>query len=360
VERVILSTGGTGGHIFPALAVAAEMKTRFPGIRILFVGGSRGRDREFAEKAGLEFLGLPVRGVMGSGAKALGAVFWLSRSILKSWMLMRKYRPDAVVGFGGYAGFAPVLAACIRGVPRAVHEQNSLPGFANRVLARWSNRVFLSFPDENRLFDEKRTIVTGCPARREITALWDKFTEPPEEGLTKRLLVMGGSQGARALNEAVVKALPAMRERNIEIRHQTGRADLERVRSGYKERGMDSIRVEAFIEDMSEAYAWADLVLCRAGAATVAELSVAGKPSILVPYPHATHRHQSQNARFLEDAGAAMILMQNFLGEIDLARTVDEIFLTPGRIRSMAGAAHRLGRPDAAKRLVREVEVMAA
>jgi UDP-N-acetylglucosamine--N-acetylmuramyl-(pentapeptide) pyrophosphoryl-undecaprenol N-acetylglucosamine transferase len=340
------------------MAAAEEFRRRKPDAEVLFVGGKYGPEGRLAESRGLEFRALPVRGVLGRGPRAIGAVLRLMLGLVKSWNLIRKMRPGAVVGFGGYAGFAPVAAARIRGVPRAIHEQNALPGLANRVLGRIADRVLLSFPDENRLFDEKKVVVTGNPVREEIIALGERFREPAERVETRRLLVVGGSQGARALNAAAVSALRGLADRGFEMFHQTGEAELEEVRSAYRSAGLDEGQAIAFIEDMAGAYEWADLVLCRAGATTVAELAVVGKPAILVPFPHATHQHQLQNARHLETAGAARILTQNLLSQADLADVAGEIFDTPGKLRRMALAARDLAVPDAAARLCDAVEQM--
>lgn len=362
MRRVVLTTGGTGGHIFPALAVAEEIKRRHPDCDVLFVGGRHGREKEFAERAGLRFLGLPVRGVIGRGFKAVGAMMGLGVAVLRSWWLMLRFKPEAVVGFGGYAGFAPVLAACLRGVPCAVHEQNSYPGSTNRLLGRWVDRVFMSFPDSHGFFNAAKAEQTGNPVRAALVRHGAEAADCAEAGPCRRLLIVGGSQGAHAVNMAVAGALPGLKAHGLAIWHQTGEADLDEVRAAYEAAGFGEheARVEPFIEDMAEAYAWADAVLCRAGATTVAELAVAGKPSVLVPFPEATHNHQLANAQFLERAGAAVILMQNLLGEIDLADSLMKIFDSPERLSRMGEAARSLGRPDAAARLADAIEEMAA
>lgn len=357
-DLIIVTTGGTGGHIFPALAAAEEFMRRSPETGVIFMGGKYGPEARLAERAGLEFTALPVRGVLGRGPRAPGALLRLFVSVVKSWNVLRKKRPRAVIGFGGYAGFAPVAAARIRGIPSAIHEQNALPGLANRVLGRISDRVFLSFADENSLFESKKVRITGNPVRAGVVALGERFEAPPEEVKTRRLLVVGGSQGAHALNVAVCGALKKLRERGFEIRHQTGEADLDMVIAEYRKAGMDESRVSAFIDDMAEAYDWADLVLCRAGATTVSELTVAGKPSVLVPFPHATHQHQLQNARYLETAGAARIMTQNILAQADLSEVMGDLFENSGRLRRMALAARELAIPDAASRLCDAVEEM--
>lgn len=359
MRLVILTTGGTGGHVFPALAVAEELRRRHPGLELLFVGGRHGREAEFAARAGIPFVGLPVRGFLGRGPRALGAAFGLARALVRSWWMLSRRRPDVVVGFGGYAGFAPVAAAALRGVPCALHEQNSLPGSANRLLGRWVDRVFLSFPDEAGVFDPGRSRVTGNPVRAAIREAGAAGAARPAG---RRVLVAGGSLGARAINEAVAASLEGLRARGFSLWHQTGTDDLGAVRAAYARAGWsaEQARVEPFIDDMAAAYAWADLVLCRAGATTVAELAVMGKPSVLVPFPHATHDHQTANARRLERAGAALLLAQDILAATDLPGALDALFAEPGRLERMGAAARTLGAPDAAKTLADAIEALAA
>lgn len=359
MRLVILTTGGTGGHVFPALAVAEELRSRHAGLELLFVGGRHGREAEFAARAGLPFVGLPVRGFLGRGPRAVGAAFGLARALGRSWRLLARSKPDVVVGFGGYAGFAPVAVAALCGVPCALHEQNSHPGSANRLLGRWVDRVFLSFPDEAGFFDATRTRLTGNPVR---TAIREAGARAGAAPAGRRVLVAGGSLGARAINEAVAGGLQSLRARGFALWHQTGAQDEQAVRAAYARAGWTGgdARIEPFIDDMAAAYAWADVVLCRAGATTVAELAVMGKPSVLVPFPHATHDHQTANARRLEQAGAALLLPQGVLGQTDLAQALDTLFTEPGRLERMGAAARTLGAPDAAGALADEIEALAA
>ena len=355
MQRIILCTGGTGGHIFPALAVAEHLRERFPGTEVLFVGGKSGPEREWAARAGLPFRGLPARGVLGRGLKSLGALWWLGRGLTLSWLLMGSFRPQVVLGLGGYAGFAPVLAARWRRIPTAIHEQNSLPGVTNRVLGKRVDRVFLSFPDEQQVFSPEKSVVTGNPVRREILALRGKENRAAQ-GPGGRVLVLGGSQGAAAINAAVLDALPAFKAQDITLWHQTGPQDAARAQEAYAAVGMQECRVENFIEDMAAAYAWADLVVCRAGATTVAELTAVGMPSVLIPFPYATHNHQLLNARRLESVGAALVLVQSYLQEVSLARAVGDLLNMPGKLKDMGRAAGQLGHPRAAEDIVAGLE----
>lgn len=361
MRRVVLTTGGTGGHIFPALALAEELKRRHPDCDVLFVGGRHGREKEFAQRAGLRFLGLPVRGVIGRGFRSVGALCGLGAAVLRSWWLMLRFKPQVVVGFGGYAGFAPVLAARLSGIPCAVHEQNSYPGSANRLLGRWVQRIFMSFSDVHGFFDARKVQLTGNPVRAALVRQGQEHAACGAHGPCKRLLIVGGSLGAHAINQAVSGAAQKLRAQGLELWHQTGEADLAEVRAAYAQAGWqaDGARVEPFIHDMAVAYAWADVVLCRAGATTVAELTVVGKPSVLVPFPLAAHDHQQANAKYLEQAGAAVILTQDQLGQIDLAEFLNEILAAPERLARMGEAARSAGWPDAAARLADAVEEMA-
>lgn len=359
MKRIILTTGGTGGHIFPALAVAEEIRARHPEAEILFVGGAWGLEKELAEKAGLPFTGLKVRGLLGRGFKAVAGVFMLINAVFAARGIIKRFKPQVVLGLGGYAGFAPVMAALTPftgRVPTALLEQNSVPGAANRLLGRWVKKIFLSLPDVKRMFRPERTVVTGNPVRASIRAL--AAMEPVERGPNDpgRLLILGGSQGAKAVNTAIIEALPRFAEAGLLIRHQTGKLDYDRVRQAYEEQGRDPEEVSAFIEDMAETYGWADLVVCRSGATTVAELAVAAKPSVLVPFPFATHNHQVFNGRVLEENGAALLIEQKDLEHRDLAGTVLELMDDPERLEAMGLAAMRTGHADAAARVVAELE----
>ena len=354
MKRVVLTTGGTGGHIFPALAVAEELRNRYPDVRILFIGGRHGSEGEHARAAGLEFMALPVRGVLGRGIRSVGALVQLGQSVIRAGFILGKFKPDVVLGFGGYAGFAAVQAAVFMRIPTAIHEQNSVPGVCNRLLAKRVRKVLVSFPDQQAQFQGREVVHTGNPVRGSIRALRGGASAPG-----RNLLVLGGSQGAKAINEAVVEALPGLRAQDVRIWHQTGPAQFEEIRKRYDEMYPDA-RVEPFITDMASAYGFADLVLARAGATTIAELTVAGKPSVLVPFPYATHNHQFGNARQLEKAGAALTVVQSCLPEVSLASMIGDLLSMPDKLDEMAGAARRMGRPGAAGEVADELEKLTA
>lgn len=343
IARLVVTTGGTGGHIFPALSVAAEVRRRNPAARVLFLGGS-GPEGELARKAGLEFRALPAVGVLGRGVRGLLAVFTVSRGVLLALGALRNFKPQAVIGFGGYAGFCPVLAAALLGIPTAVHEQNSVPGVTNRLLGKVVRRVFVSFDDKNQLFPAVKVARTGNPVRAEISALARR-----EGSFGRNLLVLGGSQGAKALNDAVISALPQLLEARVSLLHQAGTADESRVRAAYAAAGADPDSVRGFMDDMAYAYAWADLALCRAGASTIFELAATGTPSVLVPFPHAAHDHQRVNAEHLEGLGAAVLLDQRELSAERLAGLIPALLGDAARLGAMSRAARTFARPDAAK-----------
>lgn len=367
MKRAVITTGGTGGHIFPALAVARALGALSPGIELLFVGGA-GPEGELARKAGLRFFALPAKGVFGRGIRGAGAAFWTVKSLFMARTLYKKFQPEAVIGFGGYAGFCPVVAGRMAGIPTAIHEQNSIPGMANKALSRIVAKVFVTYPDKDGVFPASRTVRTGNPVREEIAALYD-LPEVARE--TKNILVLGGSQGARAVNQTVIETLPALLDGGARVMLQTGRADFERVAGEIgrlPERGVDLAKdagngprviVENFIEDMAGAYAWADLVVARAGATTLAEITSAKKPSILIPFPFATHNHQYVNAKAMDDAGAAKLLEQKDLDRVNLAELALGILDGREKLTDMSRAAARLAEPRAAERIAGELLALA-
>lgn len=363
MRRVVITTGGTGGHIFPALAVAEEIRKRYPQAEILFLGGRYGPEAGLAAGAGLRFAGLPVRGVMGRGIKGLGALLAMGRSIFSAYGHIRSFSPELVLGFGGYASFPGLLAACLSSPRTAIHEQNAFPGLVNRVLGRRVDMVFLSMPDASAGFEASKCLLVGNPVREDIVRVHEKRLKSgrnDEAGVRRRLLVIGGSQGARALNEAMLAGLPLLMDTAVEILHQTGKADHERVRAAYDAAGAvesANIRVEPFIDDMAAAYAWADLVLSRSGASSLAEITASGLPSVLVPFPQAIRDHQRHNASFLRERGAAMLVDQEEFyrdgaANDRLAAAVLELLNSPQTLDAMGEKSFSLARLDAAARMV--------
>ncbi len=339
----MILAGGTGGHIFPGIAVSQEFQAL--GVPVIWLGSSHGMENALVPGAGLRLETITISGLRGKGVLALiGAPLRLLRAIWQARGLIHKYRPRAVLSFGGFAAGPGGIAARLSGVPVFVHEQNRLPGLTNRVLSKLARRVFAGFPDS---FGPGRGEWTGNPVRRDIAAIAPPGERQPAAGRAMHLLVLGGSQGAGALNTHVPAALALLRECVIEVRHQAGARMLETARATYAEHHVDAV-IEPFIADMAEAYAWADLVICRAGALTLAELCAAGIASILVPFPAAVDDHQTVNARFLVEQQAALLLPQSALKAESLAALIGPLAQSASRRLDMAQAARRLAKPEAA------------
>jgi len=351
--RMLIAGGGTGGHLFPGIALAEEVTTRHPDNRVLFVGTTRGLEARVVPAAGFSLQTIEVRGLKGVGAlRKLQALLLLPVSFFDSWRIIGRFRPDVVVGVGGYASGPVVLAAWMRGIATAIQEQNALPGITNRVLGRIVRAVFIAFEQARAAFPPRKTFLVGNPVRRQLMDNYLRSRPTGSDGRF-RLLVVGGSLGARGLNTRMLEALPhlgALRER-MDIVHQTGTADLEMVRAGYAAAGV-AAEVVPFVDDMSAAYARASLVLCRAGATTIAELTICKKAAILVPFPFATDDHQAVNAAALVEAGAALMFRESELDGERLARELRRLADEPETLQRMERAAGHLGRPEAARELV--------
>lgn len=353
MARVLITTGGTGGHVFPALATAEALY----GHDLLFVGSDRGPEKKWATDAGLPFYGLAVRGILGRGFAAIGASWAMVLAFFQALFLLRRWKPDVVAGFGGYASFAPLLAAWVLRIPIVIHEQNAFAGLSNKVLGKLAQTICLSFESESLMqtFEASRCVFTGNPVRSSIIQAMKKSSLEQASTPGRRLLVMGGSQGAKAINSLVLGGLERLRNAEIEIWHQSGKADFERVRAGYCAFAYDRAKVEPFIDQMDVAYAWADLVLCRAGASTVAELAIAGKAALFIPFPYATHDHQMFNAKAVAKNGAALVVDERHLTEHDVIGTLLSLFEDGETISTMHRAALALARPEAAQAVAREI-----
>ncbi|MGE5841949.1 MAG: undecaprenyldiphospho-muramoylpentapeptide beta-N-acetylglucosaminyltransferase [Deltaproteobacteria bacterium] len=347
---MIVAGGGTGGHLFPGVAVAKEMVRRFEGGEILFVTGKRKMESEVLQKTGFRQTSIAVEGMKGKGLlRGAWAGLKLPWSFLQSLWIIREFSPHLVLGVGGYSAGPLCLAGRVLGVPSAIHEQNSFPGITNRLLCRVVNRVFISFEASRQHFSGRSIHLTGNPIRPEFVT---SETRLSRSGKPFTVVVVGGSQGARAVNEAFVEAAALLKMRNKPCRviHQTGELDYERVAALYKEKGLEA-EVRPFIQDMAGLYREADLVVSRAGAGAVFEMAAMGKPSLLIPYPFAANRHQETNAQFLVEAGAAeMILQENLSGELLADRLVKLMEDRPA-LERMGQAARRVSKPDAAQRI---------
>ena len=354
--RLLLAGGGTGGHLFPAVALAEQLRREEPDSAVLFVGTERGLEFRLLPELGWPLRTVAMRGWAGASLAArCKGLAGLGRSLLQSQRILSEFRPDVVVGVGGYASVPVLLAARLSGVPYLIHEQNAWPGLANRLLGRAAQRVCLSFPEAGQAFRHVRKVVTGNPVR----AAMEQCPELPAG--TLQLLVFGGSQGARAINRALVGALPQLQALRgaLRIVHQAGADEVETVQAGYREAGWAAVEVGPFITDMAAAYAAASLVVCRAGATTLAELTACGRPAILIPYPYAAGNHQVANATALAAKGAALMIEESSLTPADLGRLIASLLADPPRLASMAAAARSQAQRGAAARLLAECRAVA-
>ena len=342
---VMILAGGTGGHIFPGLAVASALQAR--GVPVIWLGADGGMETRLVPARGIAMYTIAVKGLRGKGiGTLLRAPLRVLGSVRAASKVLKKRAPRAVVSFGGYAAGPGGLAARLHGTPLVVHEQNRAPGMTNRVLARFARRVLTGFPQTFKHVTEE---VVGNPVRSEIALLPPPGERLPQRNGALRLLVLGGSQGARALNSAVPQALAGLGG-TVEVRHQCGEKLREEATLAYSDARIVA-SVEPFIADMAAAYAWADLVVCRAGALTLAELCAAGIGSLLVPFPQAVDDHQTRNAEFLVERGAALLLPQGDSLAGDLRNALAELASNPARRLAMAEAARKLAMPDAAERV---------
>jgi UDP-N-acetylglucosamine--N-acetylmuramyl-(pentapeptide) pyrophosphoryl-undecaprenol N-acetylglucosamine transferase len=343
---VLIMAGGTGGHVFPALAVAAELSAR--GIAVYWLGTRRGLESRVVPAAGYPFETLRVSGLRGKGVlRMLLAPFMLMTALMQALIIQLRLRPRAVLGMGGFAAGPGGVIAWLLRRPLLIHEQNSVAGMTNRWLAPLARTVMEAFPGS--LPARRHAIHTGNPVRAEITRIASPAERFAARSGALRVLVIGGSLGARALNEVMPAALRQLTA-GLQLHHQTGSADMESVKAAYAALGTE-VRVDAFIDDMAAAYSWADVVVCRSGALTVAELAVVGVASILVPFPHATDDHQTGNARFLADAGAAILMQQAEMSAEKLAGLLDDFSQQRDMLLEMACRARALAMPDAARRV---------
>lgn len=344
---VLIAGGGTGGHLFPGIALAQEIRRREPSAKVLFVGTERGIEVRAVPKAGFELALLPVSGLRRVGLLGFAkGLLRLPLALGQAISLVRKTRPHVAVSVGGYAAGPAVLASRLLGVRCVVMEQNAIPGFTNRVLSRLAHRVFAALPLQG--INPAKVAVLGNPVRSDLLPVREGPYAPQSP---LRLLVFGGSQGARAINEAMMAWLPLLASSDVPviITHQTGTADHPRVSAAYAEAGLSSATVTPFIDDMAQAYRDADLVICRSGATTIAELTVCGRPAILVPFPFAVDDHQTKNARALADVGGAVHLPQTELTAERLHALVSKLAGDRDRLVKMAHASRAAGHPQAAR-----------
>lgn len=352
--KFVMAGGGTGGHLFPALALAGEFRTLDPATEIVFIGGVGGLEERVVPKYGYPLRLLNVEGIKRTkGAKRVSALSKALRSTVRALRMLREIRPDGVVGSGSYSSAPVVAAARLLGIKTAILEQNALPGLTNKFAGRFVNRVYIAFEEAGRFFPQAKTFLTGTPIRRDLLDRLE--SRPPRKNDRFTILIFGGSQGATAINAAFLDAVEYLTDiwGGLRVIHQTGKSGYEQAASAYKRKRLRA-EVSEFIEDMGSAYSQADLVVCRAGATSIAELTAFSLASILVPYPFAADNHQEVNARCLEQAGAAVMIKQDVLTGRTLADTIREFYERPGELKLFSEKAGKLGRPDAAEAIAKD------
>lgn len=354
--RLLIAGGGTGGHLFPGIAVAEEFLSRDPANEVLFVGTERGIEARLLPRLGYRLETITASGLKGmGGVSQLKGLIMLINGYAQSRRVLKEFKPDIVLGVGGYASAPAVLAARGMLIPRFIHEQNAIPGLTNKFLARVAERVFISLEESRKFFPKEKVSLTGNPLRRAILA------RVAQEGVADRdkmfrLLIFGGSAGAHSINMAAIASLPHLahlRERLV-VTHQTGDKDLGEVQKGYAEAGFNA-SVLPFIDDMAAAYQEADLVICRAGATTIAEITACGKACLFIPYPYAADDHQTRNAEALVEQGAGFIMEDGEMSGERLSAAISELEARREKVKAAAEAARGLARPDAARIIVDEM-----
>lgn len=351
--KVLFAAGGTGGHIYPAIAVAKEILQRDSASQIRFVGTAKGLETKLVPQNGFELSTIDSAGLKNMGLVGkLKGLLVLPKSFLEARKLLKEFKPDVVVGAGGYVTGPVLLMASFLKIPTLVMDSNALPGFTNRQLARFVDKAALTF-DESLKFFPNKGVVIGNPVRKEF------FEIQPKERTDKvNLLIFGGSQGARAINNAMVESLKHLPKDKLNIVHQTGELDFEKIEKGYLEANWHA-DVRRYISEIVAEFAKADLVICRAGATTCAELAAAGKASVMVPLPTAADDHQRKNAEALQKAGAAKMILQAELTGESLAKKIEDLINSPEKITEMERNAKKLAKADAAEKAADIIEKLA-
>lgn len=353
-KTLMIAGGGTGGHIYPAIAIAQEWMARDAKRRVVFVGTERGLEKTIVPKAGFPLEVISVGGLKGKRiGDTIKNLFRLPIGFAQAFTIVGKHRPNVALGVGGYSSGPVLLAAKLRGVPTAIHESNAFPGLANRILARFVTAVAVAFETAARRMKRDDAVVTGNPIRKEFFETRSD-PRPQTPGTRKRILIFGGSQGSRAINDAMIGALLFMAplKGRIDIVHQTGPNELEKVRQAYRASAFPDARVVPYLDPIVDEIAAADLVVSRSGAMTVGELAAVGRAAILIPFGAATDNHQELNARAVEQAGGAIVITERELSPERLAFAITEVVNDPDRTARMGAVARTLATPDATKKIV--------
>ena len=360
VMTLMVAGGGTGGHIYPAIAIVREFLGRDAARKVVFVGTERGLEKTIVPKAGFPLEFIDVGGLKGKGLGDLTKnLMRLPLSFVQAWKLLTKYRPSVVLGVGGYSSGPVLVAAAMRGIPTIIHEANAYPGLTNRLLAKVVKAVAIAFDDAAPRLGRKDAVVTGNPIRVEFFEAGERPSVNRTE--RKRLLIFGGSQGSRMLNDAMVGALLflARLKDRVDITHQTGPAELKKMQEAYRTSAFPEARVVPYLDPIVDEIAAADLVVSRSGAMTIGELAAVGRAAILIPFAAATNNHQELNARVVERAGGALVITERELTPERLGLAINEILNDPDRASRMGAASKTLAVPDATRKIVDLLEKIA-
>jgi len=354
--RIVIAGGGTGGHLFPGIAIAQEFEARNSASRIIFVSTGNPMERSVLAKANYELRCITAAGIKGRGMwNQLVSVLKIPQGILQSGRILKDFSPDLAFGLGSYSAGPVIIAAWLRRIPIVIHEQNILPGITNRILARVANRIYISFENTKSNLDSRKVRWTGNPVRNELLAhCTGQAAEKNDHtgNATFTVLILGGSQGAHAINKAIIEALDALKNKeDLYFVHQTGEADEQQAKEAYRRNNI-RCTVQSFFDNMAELYGRAHLLICRAGATTVAETTALGKAVIFIPFPYAADNHQVLNAGLLADAGAAEMIVEKDLSPEILSRKIDYYAAHREALNNMAAKASQFGQPNAAKNIV--------
>ena len=349
--RIVIAGGGTGGHLFPGIAIAEEFLKRDDKTQVIFIGTKTGIEGKLLGQLGYELRTIDIEGLKGRGLKALAkGVYQVPQSMGQSRRILKQFSPHLVIGVGGYASGPAVLTAHFMGIPTAIAEQNAVPGVTNRILGKFANKIFITYAKTATLFEQNKVILSGNPVR----AAFITGEEPDKKKKDFwQLLIFGGSQGATAINKAMVDMLPQLQKmkNKIHLVHQTGARQMEKVKQAYKRSGIKA-KVLPFIVDMAGAYQSADLIICRAGATSLAEITASGKAAILIPYPWAANDHQTKNAQTMEEAGAAVIISERDLSGGKLFGVIENLLYDEQKLIKMEKKSAKLGNINAAAKIV--------
>jgi UDP-N-acetylglucosamine--N-acetylmuramyl-(pentapeptide) pyrophosphoryl-undecaprenol N-acetylglucosamine transferase len=354
--KIVIAGGGTGGHLFPGIAVAQEFKVRNAATRIIFVSTGNQLERSVLSKAGFELQSITAAGIKGRGFwNQVKSASQIPKGILEANRILKNFSPDLAIGLGSYSAGPVIFAAWLRRIIIVIQEQNILPGITNRILSRFANRIYVSFENTRSNMDPRKVKWTGNPIRQELLVSAARQEETRAEDFGAQpftVLIIGGSQGAHKINMAVIEALEHLKEmENLQFVHQTGEADELQVRDAYRRNEIDGT-VQSFFDNMAEQYGKTDLMICRAGATTVAEVTALGKAVIFIPFPFAADDHQALNAGSLSDEGAAETILEKDLSGKILSQKIKHYAGHPADLRAMAAKARQFGKPDAAKQIV--------